>query len=163
MPAVTLGRMPDSRILGGAAAGAAAAMVWAAQEPLDIRVFGVPYSDTELLGRAVVPKGEGWRAAGWALHAGNGLLFGAAYSLAAARLPGPGVLKGAAAGMAENLATWPLTRLVPRLHPAARKIPQLYGSRRAFWQAVWRHLLFGALLGALEERFARGYADRAPG
>jgi hypothetical protein len=148
--------------VAGAAAGAAAAAVWAAQEPLDMRVFGVPYSDSELLGRAVVPKGGGWRPAGFAMHVGNGAVFGALYSLAAARVPGPGVVKGAAAGMAEHLATWPLTRFVPRRHPAARRIPKLYGNRPAFWQAVWRHLLFGALLGGLEERLRRGYSDRAP-
>jgi hypothetical protein len=149
--------------LSGAAAGAAAAAVWAVQEPLDMRVFGVPYSDTELLGRAAVPNGDGWRAPGLVLHLGNGAIFGAAYAAIAPRLPGPGVVKGAGAGMVENLATWPLTSLVPRRHPAARKIPQLYGNRPAFWQAVWRHLLFGAVLGGLEERLRRGYSDRTPG
>jgi hypothetical protein len=161
--AVTLGRVPDRRILGAGAAGAAAAAVWAAQEPLDMRVFGVAYSDPELLGRALVPKGDGWRPAGWALHAANGFVFGALYSLVARRLPGPGLVKGAAAGMTEHIATWPLMRFVPRWHPAARKIPKVYGNRAAFWQSVWRHVLFGALLGVLEERLRRGYADPAPG
>jgi hypothetical protein len=162
--AVTLRRVPDLRTLGaGATAGAAAAVVWAAQEPLDKRVFGVPYSDPELLGRAVVANGRGWRSAGWAIHAANGLVFGALYATAGRRFAGPGAVKGAAAGLAEHLATWPLTRFVPRWHPAARRFPALYGNRRAFWQAAWRHLLFGALLGALEERLRRGYADAAPG
>jgi hypothetical protein len=40
---------------------------------------------------------------------------------------------------------------------------ELPANRRAFWRAVWRHLLFGALLGVLEERVARGYAARTPG
>jgi hypothetical protein len=162
--AVTLGRVPDLRTLGaGATAGATAAVVWAAQEPVDIRVFGVRYSDPELLGRAVVAKGGGWRSAGWVIHAANGLVFGALYAPAARRLPGPGSVKGAAAGLIEHLVTWPLTRFVPRWHPAARKLPTLYGNRRAFWQSAWRHLLFGALLGTLEERLRRGYADAAPG
>src|SRR3954469_23225515 len=104
--AVTLPRMADGRILRGGAAGALAAAVWAAQEPLDMRVFGVPYSDPELLGRAVVPTGDGWRRAGLVLHAGNGFVLGALYSLVARRLPGPAVVKGAAAGMTEHLATW---------------------------------------------------------
>jgi hypothetical protein len=143
--------VPDARILAGAAAGAAAATVWAAQEPLDIRVSGVAYSDTELLAK---PLG-GHRAAGWVAHIANGAIFGAVYSVVARRVPGPGVVKGAAAGMAEHLATWPFTRFLP---DAA-----LWGNRRAFWQAVWRHLLFGTLLGALEQRLARGYSDRTPG
>src|SRR3954471_2823853 len=150
--AVTLGRVPDVRILGAGAAGAAAATVWAAQEPLDMRVFGVPYSDPELLGRALVPKGDGWRPVGWAIHAANGFAFGTLYSLVARRVPGPGLVKGAAAGMTEHLATWPLMRFVPRWHPAARRISKVYGNRLAFWQSVWRHVLFGALLGAFEER-----------
>jgi hypothetical protein len=132
--------MPDRRILGGAAAGAAAATVWAAQEPLDIKVFGVEYSDTELLAKPV----GGNRVAGWVIHVLNGAAFGALYSLVATRVPGPGAAKGAAAGMTEHLATWPLTRFLPGV--------DLWGNRRAFWQAVWRHLLFGALLGAIEER-----------
>ena len=40
-----------TRTLRGALAGAAAAAVWAAQQPLDKRVFGVDYDDAELLGR----------------------------------------------------------------------------------------------------------------
>ncbi len=65
-----------TRTLRGALAGAAAAAVWAAQQPLDRRVFGVPYDDTELLGRWLVRSG-GWQLAGAALHLGNGALFGA--------------------------------------------------------------------------------------
>jgi hypothetical protein len=143
--------MPERRILIGAAAGAAAAAVWAAQEPLDMRVFGVAYSDAELVAK---PLGAS-RRVGFAIHMANGALFGAAYSAAVAlRAPGPGWAKGAAAGMAEHLATWPLVRFLPRI--------ELWGNHRAFAQAVWRHLLFGATLGALEERLAAGYADDAP-
>jgi hypothetical protein len=38
----------------------------------------------------------------------------------------------------------------------------LWGNHRAFAQAVWRHLLFGAILGTLEESLTEGYADGAP-
>jgi hypothetical protein len=64
------------------------------------------------------------------------------------------VLKGAVAGMAENLGTWPLTRFMPGV--------ELWGNRRAFWQAVWRHLLFGVVLGVVEARLSAGYSDHAP-
>src|ERR671917_538136 len=57
-----------TRTLRGALAGAAAAAVWAAQQPLDRRVFGHGYDDTELLGRWVVPAAGGpWQPAGGAL------------------------------------------------------------------------------------------------
>jgi hypothetical protein len=42
--------MPSERTLRGALAGAVAAGVWAAQQPLDKRAFGVAYDDCELLG-----------------------------------------------------------------------------------------------------------------
>ena len=127
-----------------------AAGVWAAQEPLDIKVFGVEYSDPELLAK---PFG-GSRVIGLPIHLANGAAFGAVYALVAARVPGPGALKGAAAGLAEDLATWPLTRFLPGVN--------LWGNRRAFWQAAWRHLLFGVLLGVIEERLSAGYSDDAP-
>jgi hypothetical protein len=140
----------DKRILRGAAAGAVAAGVWALQEPIDMKVFGVDYSDAELLARPL--RAPRW--VGGVLHVANGMAFGATYALVAPRVPGPGAAKGAAAGMTEHLATWPLVRFLPRVN--------LWGNHRAFAQAVWRHLLFGVLLGALEQRLSAGYADRAP-
>jgi hypothetical protein len=149
-----------TRTLRGALAGAVAAAVWAAQQPLDRRVFGVAYSDTELLGRWVVPDAD-WRPAGLALHLANGALFGAVYANVAPALPVPASLRGPLAGLAEHLATWPGTAALDRVHPAADDLPSLWGSGRAFAQAAWRHLLFGAVLGELERRLNAG--DDAPG
>jgi hypothetical protein len=61
------------------------------------------------------------------------------------------VLRGVAAAMTEHLASWPFTRFMD-LHPAGSQFPQLWGSRAAFAQATWRHVLFGALLGEFERR-----------
>ena len=141
-----------TRTLRGALAGAAAAAVWAAQQPLDRRVFGVAYDDTELLGRWVVPSGEGWKPAGVALHLINGAVFGAAYANVAPSLPVPPVLRGPLAGLVEHLLTWPGTAVLERVHPARNELPELWGSHRAFAQAAWRHLLFGAVLGEVERR-----------
>ena len=55
--------MAASRSLNGAIAGGLAAAVWAAQQPLDKRVFGVEYDDIELLGKAVT-RGAEWPAVG---------------------------------------------------------------------------------------------------
>ena len=128
MGSVTLGRL-----VRGGLAGAIAAAVWAAQEPLDQRVFGVGYSDPELLGRWTHPR------LGLAVHVVNGAMFGELYR----RTPLQGAAGGLVAGMAEHLATWPMTRFLG---------DELWGNRRAFWQATWRHALFGVLLGALESR-----------
>ena len=126
----------------GALAGAVAAGVWAAQQPLDIKVFGVDYDDTELLGRAVT-DGPLWRPTGVALHLMNGVVFGAVYASVAGRVPLPSWARGPAAALAEHSATWPLMALLHR---------DLATNPRAFAQATWRHALFGVVLGELERR-----------
>jgi hypothetical protein len=140
-----------TRTLRGALAGAAAAAVWALQQPLDRRVFGSPYDDTELLGRWVAPSGA-WQAAGIGLHLANGAVFGAVYANVAPSLPVPPALRGPLAGLAEHFATWPGVAVVDRVHPARSDLPTLWGSGRAFAQATWRHALFGFVLGELERR-----------
>jgi len=135
----------------GALAGAVAAGVWAAQSPLDQRVFGVPYLDQELLGKAVT-RGRAWHPVGVALHVANGAFFGAAYANVAPSLPLAPWARGPAAGLAEHLATWPLTVLVDEHHPARDELVRLARNPRAFAQATWRHLVFGFVLGELERR-----------
>ena len=125
--------------------------MWAAQSPLDQRVFGVPYLDQELLGKAVT-RGRAWHPVGVALHVANGAFFGAAYANVAPSLPLAPWARGPAAGLAEHLATWPLTLLVDQRHPARDEMPRLANSVPAFAQATWRHLLFGFVLGELERR-----------
>ena len=55
-------RRPSRRAgsIRGALAGATAAAVWAAQQPIDKRVFAFPFDDVELLGKAVT-RGPRWR------------------------------------------------------------------------------------------------------
>ena len=79
-------------------------------------------------------------------------MFGAVYANVATGLPIPPRLRGPAAGLAEHFALWPLVGLTDRFHPARTQLPLLSGSRRAFAQATWRHLLFGYVLGELERR-----------
>jgi hypothetical protein len=156
---MALERPERGRIVRGALAGAIAAAAWAAQQPLDKRVFGGGYDDVELLGRALLPHAprRRWYPLGLALHVQNGALFGAVYAGVARPLLPAGTPPAAAATLVaqvENVALWPLGRLSDRFHPARAQLPRLAGNRRAFAQATWRHLLFGVLLGALERRFA---------
>ena len=123
-----------TRVLRGALAGAIAAGVWAAQQPLDKRVFGVDYDDAELLGAAITRRRGtvATFAIGHALHALNGAVFGAAYaavSPAIGGLGGPGYARGALAGLTEHAATWPLTRFLGAVHPAGDQFPKLWGDR----------------------------------
>jgi hypothetical protein len=140
-----------ARAARGALAGAVAAGVWAAQQPLDQRIFGVKYDDTELLGKAVT-RGRAWPVFGLALHLANGAAFGAVYAGVSRRVPLPSWARGAAAGLGEHVVSWPLVVVTDRIHPARDELPTLGTSARAFAQATWRHLLFGVILGELERR-----------
>jgi hypothetical protein len=139
------------RSLNGALAGAVAATVWAAQQPLDKRVFRSAYDDVEILGK-LVSRGRHWTAVGTLLHIQTGATFGAVYAAARPLLPGPPIAQALAAAMAEHLGLWPLTRLVDSRHPAREEMPRLAGNARAFAQATWRHALFAVVLGELERR-----------
>jgi hypothetical protein len=158
---VTLPVMTLERSLRGALAGGIAAAVWAAQQPLDKRVFDPDYDDTELLGK-LVARGPEWRPIGLALHVQNGALFGAGYALGKPFLPGPPVLRGFLAAIATHLALWPAARLVDSYHPARGELPPLWGNRRAFAQSAWRHAVFGIVLGALEQALNDRSADEPP-
>ena len=131
-----VGARTSSR-LRAAAAGAAAAAVWALQEPLDRRVFGVDYSDTRLLGRLV---GRGPRA-GLLIHVANGAGFGLAFHEARRRVDAEPVRLALAMALVEHVVLWPLIGVV--------ESRSLVTSPRAFAQSTWRHALFGVVLGRL--------------
>jgi hypothetical protein len=137
------------RSINGGLAGGIAAALWAAQQPLDKRAFGSRYDDVELLGKAVV-TGDDWPVAGLALHLANGIAFGAAYAQLRRFMPGPAVSQGTGLAIAEHFALWPLVALVERHHPRRRELTSLKGNRAAFWQALYRHALFGLALSAIE-------------
>ena len=85
-----------TRTLRGALAGAAAAAVWAAQQPLDKRVFGVDYDDAELLGKLVTRgRAPATRPVGLAAARRQRRAFGALYANVAPSLPGPRAVRGA--------------------------------------------------------------------
>jgi len=140
-----------TRTLRGAFSGAVAAAVWALGQPLDKALFSSRYDDVELLGKAVT-QGNVWYPMGLALHMQNGAVFGAAYANLAPLIPLPPVWRGPAVALTEHVVLWPLGALSDRLHPAREQLPGLGGNRRAFAQGVWRHVLFGLVLGELERR-----------
>ena len=135
--------------LRGAVAGAVATVVMTLEQPLDKRLFDSKYDDVEILGK-LVTRGDEWQPIGFALHVQNGALLGAGYARLSPSLPGPAVLRGLLVGLIEHLATWPMTALVDRYHPARNELPKLAGNPRAFGQATIRHAVFGVVLGFLE-------------
>jgi hypothetical protein len=130
-----------------AVAGAAAAGVWAAYEPLDRRLLRHDYSDVAVLGK-LVTRSRWWPLAGLAFHAANGATFGLAFDELRRRTglrPQPLAL---ALAMTEHVALYPLSYFVDRRHPARgqRGLAPLF-TPRGFAQATARHALFGVLLG----------------
>jgi hypothetical protein len=119
--------------LRAACAGAVAAAVWGAVEPLDRRVFRCDYSDVEFLGR-------GRRSVGFVVHVTNGALFGLAFDAVRRRVDVDQRRLAVIMALTEHVALWPLIGIVNR---------DLVTSRRAFAQATFRHGLFGLVLGRL--------------
>jgi len=136
--------------LRGGVAGAVATVVMTSEQLLDKRLFDSKYDDVEILGK-LVTRGDDWQPVGYALHVQNGAILGAAYARLKPFLPGPAVVRGLLLGLIEHVATWPMTALVDRYHPARKQFPRLAGNRRAFGQATIRHAVFGVVLGLLED------------
>jgi hypothetical protein len=132
-----------------AAAGALAATVWGLAEPLDQRLLRCDYSDVALLGKAVTRRH--WRAAGFAIHAVNGAIFGLVFHELRDRLHADSRRLALGLALAEHVALYPLCYFVDRHHPARGEpgVPKLLTNPRAYAQATWRHALFGGLLGRL--------------
>jgi hypothetical protein len=135
--------------LRSASAGAAAAAVWALQEPIDQRVFRYGYSDVALLGKSVT-RGPGWWKGGFAIHVANGAAFGLAFEEARRRLDVDPRRLALGMALGEHLVLFSLGALVDRYHPARGEpgLPPIF-TARAFAQATWRHALFGWVLGRL--------------
>jgi hypothetical protein len=130
-----------------ALAGAFAALVWAALEPVDKRVFHNDYSDIALLGKFVT-RSRAWPLAGLGVHALNGALFGLAFHEVRGRTAAPPRRLALVLALAEHVSLFPLSAVVDRKHPArgepgVRNVFSLPG----FAQATARHALFGAVLG----------------
>jgi hypothetical protein len=128
-----------------AAAGATAALVWAAVEPLDRRLLRNDYSDVALLGKAVT-RTRAWPIAGVVMHAANGAIFGLVLEALRKRRH----VTALQFALAEHTVLFPPGYVVDRAHPARGQagLESLF-SARAFVQATWRHALFGAVLDRL--------------
>ena len=133
------------RRLHPAAAGAVAALLWAALEPVDRRAFAHDYSDVALLGKWVT-RSRAWPLAGLALHALNGAVFGLAVQEVRRRRD----VGATTLALVEHVSLFPLGYVVDRTHPARGEagLAPLF-SWRAFGQATVRHALFGVTLDAL--------------
>jgi hypothetical protein len=138
-----------TRNIRGGIAGAVAATVWTAADPLLDRVFRTPYADSKLLG-PFITQGPLEPVANAVTHAAGGFAFGYVF----ARVGGRGVKSGVLAALAENTLFWPGLAVFDRIHPKRRsgEWPPLVSNPRVFAQATTGHALFGVLLGLLSRR-----------
>lgn len=132
-----------------AAAGAGAALTWAAIEPFDKRLFRLDYSDVALLGK-LVTRSRWWPVAGLALHAANGAAFGLAFDQVRRRTGAEPRRLALSLALVENFTTFPLASQLERWHPASGE-PGVasFWNARGLGQATVRHGLFGVVLGRL--------------
>jgi hypothetical protein len=132
-----------------ALAGAAAAVVWGALEPIDMRVFRNDYSDVAMLGK-LVTRTRAWPVAGLAIHAANGALFGLAADEVSRRTRHSRRRVAPTLALAEHVTLFPLAYVVDRKHPA-RGEPGVgrFFTLRGLAQETARHVLFGVVLGRL--------------
>ena len=125
-------------------AGALAAAVWNAYDPLLKRLFATPYADSEVLGPFLTEGRYEWLA-NLGTHMAGGFGFGMLFE----RLGGRTAKQGVAAAVVENTVLWPVVAVVERVHPKGKRgeWPPLLLNARAFGAATVGHAAFGALLG----------------
>lgn len=140
-----------SRLGRAAAAGAAGALAYLAEQEVDRRVANPRSDDLILLGGMVTGVAGLWRPLGLAMHLTAGAVFGVLFELVVAPfLHGPYWLRGAVMAQAENLLLWPLIVVIDRVHPAVRQGALAPLNRPVYFaQAVLRHAALGGVLGLI--------------
>jgi hypothetical protein len=129
-----------------ALAGATAAAVWIAAEPITRRLAGGTHRELRLISGLLAGTRSG-NALGLAVHLANGAAFGVAFN----RLGGRGVRQAVGAAQVENAILWPGMAIADRVHPDVRsgRWPRLVSDRGTILQEIGGHLVFGVVLGVL--------------
>ena len=140
-------------VLDGAGAGALAAGAYLAAQGADLRLFANRTDDLAIHGRVFSADPLRWRTIGTVLHCTAGAALGVLYA-GPPRRRLTATLPPWAAGvlflLAENTVLYPLLAIMHRYHPAWREeVLESYYQPLTAAQQVWRHVVFGIVLGAL--------------
>lgn len=135
-----------------AVSGLVAGTAFALALEADLRLTGRNVDDLLILGWPIVQDRVNARRVGLALHLVNSVALAELYAAVHHMIPGPTWLRGVVFASVENVALYPVTLLEDR-HPAIRTGQvDRYFTWPAFWQSVPRHIVYGAVVGALYEK-----------
>ncbi len=125
-------------------------------QAIDMRAFRFASDDFVLLGGVFGKSRKTSRRIGMVMHTANSAAVGMVYALTAASVSTlPGLVKGIIFAMIENAVLYPLL-LAENRHPLIKSGELVsYRSTTAFTQEVLRHIVFGAVTGAVHARLTR--------
>lgn len=130
--------------------GILAGIAYLVAQEIDLKVVGNSVDDRVLLGGVAPVSLRRARVLGTALHLAVSVVASVTYvRLTRSRLRGPDWWRGVVFASIENALLYPWV-LLEDFHPAIRdgRLGS-YQSGTAFAQGLWRHIWFGAVLGAL--------------
>jgi hypothetical protein len=141
----------------GALSGLVAAVAFLLAMALDIKATGSRANDLRLLAGMVPPLRRRWLLSGTVMHLINGLALGVLYARVEDRVDAPGWLKGTAFALIENMVLWPIITVLDRVHPEIQEgtLPK-FNRPVPFLQEIFRHVVYGAVLGAAYDRLRNG-------
>ena len=144
------------RTAAGIVAGLVAGVAFLVAMALDILLTRSRANDLRLLSGMVPGMGRFWPVLGTVMHMVNGAALGALYAHIEHKFPGPGWVKGTVFALVENTLLWPIITVLDRVHPEIRsgRLPA-FNRPVPFLQEVFRHVVYGAVLGWVYERLRR--------
>jgi hypothetical protein len=144
------------RTAAGIVAGSIAGAAFLVAMGLDIALTRYRSNDLRLLSGMLPGFGRLWPVLGTTIHMFNGAALGAVYAHIEDRFSGPGWIKGTIFGLVENAVLWPIISVLDRVHPdiQAGKLPR-FNRATPFLQEVFRHVVYGAVLGWTYEQLRR--------
>lgn len=144
------------RSAAGIVAGLVAGVAFLVAMALDMALVRNKANDLRLLAGMVPGGGRIWPLLGTAMHMVNGALLGAVYAHVEDQFPGPGWMKGTVFGLVENMFLWPVITLLDRIHPEIeRGTLEPFNRRVPFMQEIFRHIVYGAVLGWVYEQLRK--------